>query len=595
MVATTPARIVGGMVCCGLLTAAVLTAQTQSGDTSTTYASQLDVTVVNVHSVVTDKKGRPIEDLVQGDFAVLVDGEPADITNFRLVPGRRAPISPPLALLVFVDLSSSETARREEALTQLRLVLESGLRADDQIMLVSRDTNAIRVLQGFTTDHAAIVAQLQTFADVAPQALRSETEYADIVRELQRSMQQGLAFIASVRERQGQILMSRIQRHTQDAHERISELMNELQALAFSMAGVPGRRAMLYVGGDHPLRTGEALFNLWQAAYGVMSNPGSSEADARLLMGGDDPNQVRPAFQTTPLQELFPDNRGVLMRLADVANTQEIAVYAIDASSQHRSSLYSPQRLGVDVSVANLSAQTSQSPESGLAARVSTDGAMSLLTGTTGGTFAGSSESGDVLEELLQEVTTFYSLGIHPTVEDTTIPHKIEVVVARKGARIRHRETFRIRTQDDLALDRVRSALAFDSVSNELGVQLQLGAPEVLRGGVYTIPLAVRVPMDKVALNAASTSHDAQLSVFIVIQGAEVVDTVQKVVVPFSIPNEDIPAAFGRNLEYHVDLEAPGGDSKLAVGVRDDIAQSMSTLTLELSPARAFRSESGTR
>lgn len=593
MTALIPARALCLATCQLLLVSALAWPAEEEALVDDAFTSQVDVRVVNVHSVVTDKNGQPLEDLTQEEFTVRVDGQPVDITNFRVVPGRGAPEAPPLALMVFVDVASSEVARRGEALGQLRLLLESGLRPDDQIMLVSRDSAGLRVVEGFTTDHRAVLAQLQAFADAPPQALRSETEYAEIVRELQVAMRQGVAFIQSVRERQGQVLMGRIGQHTAEAHARISELMNELQALAFSMSGLPGRKVMLYVGADHPLRTGEALFNLWQAAYGVMSTPTDGEADARMIMGGDDPDAARPQFQATPLQELFPDNTGILLRLADVASTQDIAVYGIDASSRHRSSLYSPQRLGVDASLGDVNTQTAQSPESGLAARVAADGALALLTGTTGGTFGRSSDSDEVFGDLLMDVTTYYSLGIDPAVEDPTIPHTIEVEVARKGAVVRHRETFRLRTKDDLALDRVRSALTLDAVSNELGVQLQLGTAERREGGVWKLPLVVRVPLDKVALRAEPTSHEALLSIFTVVQGAyQAADAVQKVVVPFSIPNEDIPAAFGRALEYHLDLESSGGPAKLAVGVRDDLAQEMSTLTLDLSPVLAAASAS---
>ncbi|MBN2241804.1 MAG: VWA domain-containing protein [Acidobacteria bacterium] len=46
---------------------------------------RVDVNLVQVDAVVTDKNGRPVTDLTAGDFIILQDGKPQEITNFSLV------------------------------------------------------------------------------------------------------------------------------------------------------------------------------------------------------------------------------------------------------------------------------------------------------------------------------------------------------------------------------------------------------------------------------------------------------------------------------------------------------------------------------
>ncbi|HEX8154352.1 MAG TPA: hypothetical protein VF698_14555, partial [Thermoanaerobaculia bacterium] len=50
----------------------------------------IDVRVINVDVVVTDRKGNPITGLTKDDFEILENGVPKVITNFYEVEGNRA-------------------------------------------------------------------------------------------------------------------------------------------------------------------------------------------------------------------------------------------------------------------------------------------------------------------------------------------------------------------------------------------------------------------------------------------------------------------------------------------------------------------------
>ena len=72
-----------------LLLCTLATAQTQESDTTQNPADtkifRIDVNLVQVDAVVTDKEGRPVIDLTAEDFIILQDGKPQEITNFSLV------------------------------------------------------------------------------------------------------------------------------------------------------------------------------------------------------------------------------------------------------------------------------------------------------------------------------------------------------------------------------------------------------------------------------------------------------------------------------------------------------------------------------
>ncbi|MBN2321686.1 MAG: VWA domain-containing protein [Acidobacteria bacterium] len=74
---------------------------TQNSDEAGVF--RVDVNLVQVDAVVTDKEGRPVTDLTAEDFVILQDGKPQEITNFSLV---RLP--PPVVAPPVVDKPTSE-------------------------------------------------------------------------------------------------------------------------------------------------------------------------------------------------------------------------------------------------------------------------------------------------------------------------------------------------------------------------------------------------------------------------------------------------------------------------------------------------------
>ncbi len=140
-------------------------------------AESVEVTVVNIDVVVSDRAGRRITGLTRDDFALFVDGKRVAITNFSGPPpaGARtealaaALVTPPeagtaaaaapaapgaaavdagsaatagrqrVSLVVCVDSVGLETFRRNRLLEQVRGFVRTSLRPDDQVMLVSFD------------------------------------------------------------------------------------------------------------------------------------------------------------------------------------------------------------------------------------------------------------------------------------------------------------------------------------------------------------------------------------------------------------------------------------------------------------------------
>lgn len=142
------------------------------GDESFTEA--IEVSVVNVDVVVRDKAGKQVAGLTRDDFALLVDGQKVDVTNFYALGGaggRQPPAtsaagaaSPPvpagadagsvakrerLDLVIYVDNANLHPFDRNRILKQLRTLLRT-LGPEDQFLLVTHDMGmGLSVRHGF--------------------------------------------------------------------------------------------------------------------------------------------------------------------------------------------------------------------------------------------------------------------------------------------------------------------------------------------------------------------------------------------------------------------------------------------------------------
>ncbi len=72
-----------------LAAAVLLVTPLAAGDDPSLFFDTVDVYVVNVEVIVTDKDGKPATGLTRDDFEIYEDGEPVEVANFFAVEGRQ--------------------------------------------------------------------------------------------------------------------------------------------------------------------------------------------------------------------------------------------------------------------------------------------------------------------------------------------------------------------------------------------------------------------------------------------------------------------------------------------------------------------------
>lgn len=509
----------------------------------------IQVNVVNVDVYVTDKSGKRIQGLTKDDFEVYENGKKVAITNFYAVEGGKAkmigdePAPPPAAsspvpgrpaqpalpedqrlrLVVYIDNFNLHPFNRNRVMRELRAFLGQKISRDDQVMLVSYD-RSLHVRRTFTSDPGLINDALVELEKVSAHAVHHDSERRDALRNIEesRSVTEAMGYARS---------------YAQSTFNDLSFSIDALKELVSSLAGMPGRKAVLYVSDGLQMIAGQDVYYAVQSKF---------------------------SEQATGLTESMQfDTSRRLIELAATANANRVTFYTIDAAGLRVYSSISAenQTAGQGVYVDSIQISNLQAP-------------LQMLAEKTGGVaIINANQVTPHLEKLSQDFGTYYSLGYSPTHYGDGRYYRIEVKVKQKGWQVRHREGYRDKSPDSRMTDGTLAALNFPFEDNPFGVKLEFGQGTPRESGHYLVPVVVKIPLDKLVLVPRDQTHEARVRLYIAAMDDKGgVSDVQQVQLPISIPAADLQSALGKHYAYSVNLLMRRGDQKVAVGVRDDVA-----------------------
>jgi VWFA-related protein len=590
---------------------ALLGAEKTQPTSLTSFGEVVEVNVVNVEVHATDKSGKRVNDLRQGDFALLEDGKPVAITNFTPVHGPSSGAAPstPAAegaartpddvwnLVVYVDNSNIRPSHRTRALQQLREFLAHGLSPGDRVMLVTSDL-ALKVWQPFTSDTAALDAALLAMEKVAAHGPEIDLERKSAFDMMMSIQQTSLSDPVDPLP----CPMSIVNPARDFAGNRRSEVLRSLGALTIlvnSLSGVPGRKAVLHVSDGIPATPGEELFQfltelcgggstagIGRTAVPAKPSPGGRLNGDNLLPGRDpslDPLTVYDArewgpraYQAASQASLDAQTFSVAKNLASLvahANAHQVTLYAFQASGLS----------GTEASDASFGPadRLFQFPSIGSAQRASLQESLQTLAEGTGGrAILNANDLRPEMAGLREDFSTFYSLGYTPAHNGDGKEHKIEVRVKRPGIRLRYRESYRDKPVLEKAVDRTLAALLYDLEDNPLSISVEVGEQIPGPSGTMAVPLRLRIPLHKLAILNHDQQYEGSLRLLVATRSEDGRSApVRQVPVPIRIPRKEVLNALGQFYLYTLTLQLPPGTHRVAVGVRDEIAATTSYLS----------------
>ena len=543
------------------------------------FAEAVNVRVVNVEVNVTDKAGVPVSGLSADDFELKVDGEPTQITNFYAESaGRAREVAVPTLVeestfrdveevaaeprgahvVVVVDNSRLHAASRKRAFNALRPAIDR-LAPQDKVAVVSVDGGLV-FHSDFLYDRQAIHRIFDDLQEVSVAGDLNEIERRQIFNELARGMSGGIQARASLADEQ--MLISRIQAYAVQEYERSVRSMRTIERVISTMTGLPGRKALMYVGEGIPTRPGEGLYVEWRNRFGG----GNPQANIGLRRFDFDTDYTRSVGRFDLTQ--------AMQALANYANRAEVALYAIDAEDAHgglvRAAMTEQGATSETISVVD---ENYREP-------------LEYSAKATGGRWL---QASGLLEERLtavvQDLGIYYSLGFAPGPDwKAGENYNIEVAVRRKGLQVRHRESVAVPTADEREAAAVVAALLYQAVDNPLGVKARPETPQTRDDGSVALPIQLQIPVGSLGLIPAEGFHQGSVSIYVSTRAADGnARPVQRIPFDLNIPADKLEVALTDLAHYPLPVVLRPGDRQVAIGVSDRVTGALSTLRLDVS------------
>jgi VWFA-related protein len=561
------------------------------------FGETVEVNLVNVDVYATDKSGNRVTDLRKGDFQVLEDGKPVEITNFTEFKPQPAAggftaagaAEEGWSLVVFFDTFHLHPSSRARAVRQLREFLGREIKPTDRVLLVSQDFS-LRVRPPFTGDQAVLARTLDELDRLSVHGVETDQQRKlafDLMMTIQRN---------SAGSEQGQTCPPEMATPAHSfAGERRQEVLRAIAGLTImvnSLSGVPGRKAVLHVSDGLPLRPGEELFELLSALCNT-NGPPPSEA---MMAAEEAPASGSRRVATVAVQpeaEVEGIDGGMKIDIAAQAAldaqsysvVKELQALAAHANAQ-RVTLYTLQASGLqapDASAAGYGPEDRlfQFPAIGAALRANNRDSLQLLADDTGGrSILDTNDFLPDLARLRQDFDSYYLLGYAPAHSGDGREHRIEVKVSRPGTRLRYRQSYRDKPVLEKAIDRTLAALLYGVEENPLQVAVEIGEQTAGPAGTFNVPIHLKIPLFKLAVLSREKLFEGSLRLLVATRDAEGRSSpVRQVAVPLQIPRKQVLTAMGQFYSYTLTVQLAPGEQQVAIAVRDEIAATASYLS----------------
>lgn len=550
------------------------------------FKESIEVSVIDVDVVVTDRQGNRVTTLAREDFELTENGRPVDIAYFsRIIDGRSdeqlaigSEVAPrtPLTWVVYVDQTNLPPQRRNLALRQLRTFFDRTMPEGDRAMLAVNDGISMRVRQNLTADRSHLLRTLAAVekervhrgpATTQASAIRNDIRSADATEETEY-----LIVVTSIAAQISIVVAEEAQR-TRNA-------LSTYNALLESVAQLPGRVALLYVGAGFNTLPGLALTEEWRGRFGSLG------------LRGPEPEEEKEPLERE------------ISRLYSNLSATRIAVYTVHAS----------EGAGVTVEDAG-TVLTMDLPITGDRAALTEASLAREMADRTGGLYFGINTAlATKLDDVRKDVSNYYSLGYRPEGARGSA-RRVLVKMKKPGLRVRYRETVREPSAQERAgrtvvaatlqpqRKSVRSrapvvAAPAPSDANPLGLTVE--AQKAQRDGWtlnHLLPFDFSLQLEALTFRPVGNVHRADFVIHFALAGADgAIWPLESREQSLRIPQSQIAAEGNTtSFSWHVDLaplkvpasvpvNAPG--MKLFVTVEDRTSRMRSVITSAL-PERA--------
>jgi len=524
----------------------------------------MEVRVVNIDAVVTDKSGKHAPGLKREEFEVREGGQPREITNFLEVSSAAGTLAPRDAtepgaasapatatgierrsrkIIVFLDQNTLQFHNRNRMIDATGKFVKETMRPGDEAMIVTFDKGMKIVLQ-FTGDPKVIGEALvklkgESVTGVLTSQRRTRAQN-DILQLIIDAAQMGepprYADALGVCTVYAATVMH-------DANQTIGAL----QGLMTALSPIPGRKVLVLATEALPARAGEDMFIFLD---GIREQ----------FPDGRSQNPITEATK----YDLAPK----VQSLSDTANASGFTLYPVHARG------LADDSVGAEVS-------GSLQMNFGMAVNAAADAARSndtapllTLANRTGGRMSmGGNDFGVAFAGITADLENYYSIGYRPEGDRSGMPRSVVVKVANPDLKVRTKASFLERTLENEIEETVAAALFYPVDRNDLGITISTRPPETQADGTLHTKLRIDVPTASLALIPQGDDLAGSLVIYIGFVKADGgVSKIAKNSQQFTFPASS--ASRRKSITLELDVTADASTNRIGVGVLDAASKS---------------------
>jgi VWFA-related protein len=512
----------------------------------------IDIRVVNVDVVVTDRKGMPVTGLKKEDFELYENGQPKAITNFYEVEGARAvsevvetaaaPQATPALpaetreeapenlrrrIIFYIDNLSLAPFNRNRVFKEMKEFVKNVMRPGDEAM-VATFNRSMKVRVPFTRDQRQIEQTLDIIAGESAMGTSNRSERAEFESRIRDSRSYGEA-IATART------------YASSVEHDLRQSVAALNGLMSTLAGVEGKKVLVLTSEGFPMQPGREMF------YFIDDIGREKQWQA----GG------------TLLEGMHYNSASLIQGVAKSANANGITLYTIHAAGlQGGNEMSAEYSRPTSMTVAHI-------------ASTNTTESMQIMAEDTGGLASiNTNNFAEAFRRINRDLESYYSLGYRAGTERVDRQRSLQVRVKNKNYIVRSRRTFVEKSTFAEMSDRIIANLLYKSKGNDLKIIVRVNSPIPTDDGLFRVPVDVLIPMTSLTLlPQGEEMYVGGFEVYVAVANKDDdMSDVARKSHPLRIPPEDMKKIVGKYYTYTLDLLMEKGLNRISIGVVDGVS-----------------------
>ena len=517
----------------------------------------VDVRVINVDVVVTDRKGNPVRGLTIDDFQVFENGRPVKLTNFyevisdpepaqvrtaELPPTTSGPIptvdrggedipdNQKRRIIFYIDNLSMHPFNRNRVFDSMKEFAAQSLRPGDEAMIATWN-RSMKIRVPFTSDIKHIQQTLDVIAGESAFGVHNLSERRQVESQIRDARNHSEAVIAA-------------RAYAQSVDHDLRQSVSSLNALMGTLAGVEGKKILVLTSEGFPVQPGREMFayidDIAREKASTWGRAGSS------MIEGMGFNAIN-----------------VIQSVAKTANANGITLYTLHAGGLVANTEGSAEN-------ARPMSFTAQQ-----AALSNSSHSMHMLASMTGGLATTSTNNFKLaFEKIQRDLSSYYSLGYRAGTERVDRQRTLEVRMKNRDYTARSRRSFVEKSLMTEMNDRVVANLFYDSTANDMNIIFTTGRPVAMGEGIFKVPVDVRIPMDNITLFPQGEVYVGGFSIYVVVANKDGdMSDVTTQAHQIRVPAAEIGGTAGKFYTYSVELAMEKGLNKISIGVVDEVSK----------------------